>query len=339
MRYHEIGHPGQTPLKISEIGMGCWTMGGPAYNALNGQAIGWADVDEAQIEAGLRVAIEAGVNHFDNADIYGYGRAERMLSDCLDRLGVKRPEVVIASKVGHHRGTARHAYEPHHIRHQCEQSLRNLRTDYIDIYYLHHDGWAAEYEPGNLEDAAETVHRLREEGKVRVIGQSAYTDAGFERSAEVLRPAVFQSWAALTTDNFIRPGSRTQAVMAANGIKFIGFAPFNKGLLLDKFDPSRPPAFEPGDVREGKEDFSAATLGRVRAALAGLKPRFGAQTADLASLCCRFVCAHPNVAGVIPGFRSASQAAVNVRGGSDAPLSAQEVEMCRAAFRDLQLRG
>ena len=78
------------------------------------------------------------MNHFDNADVYGNGRAERMLARVLKKLGVKTNNVIIATKVGHFHGTAEHAYEPNHIRHQCEQSLINLGRDYVDIYYFHH---------------------------------------------------------------------------------------------------------------------------------------------------------------------------------------------------------
>src|SRR5690606_3243919 len=96
---------GRTGIRVSEIGFGCWTMGGPNWDPQTGQQIGWADVDEDDVLAGIRAGLDAGVNHFDNADVYGNGRAERLLRDCLDRLGLLRGAgrdgLVIATKVGH----------------------------------------------------------------------------------------------------------------------------------------------------------------------------------------------------------------------------------------------
>ncbi|HHH31561.1 MAG TPA: aldo/keto reductase [Polyangiaceae bacterium] len=334
MRYHTLGASG---VSVSEIGFGCWTMGGPNFDAGTGNPIGWADVDKDDVLEGIKVGLNAGVTHFDNADIYGNGRAERMLAECFDTLGVMREDVVIATKVGHLKGSARHAYEPHHIRHQCEQSLMNLNTDYIDIYYLHHDFFAPDDQPGNLHDAAGVMHDLVKEGKVRVIGQSAYSDEGFARSAEVLKPSVFQSWANLIEDNFIRPGSPVQQVMAEHEISFIAFGPLGKGVLLDKFDPENPPAFEPGDVRANRQEFRGEYLKKLAPVLEQVKAKYGRTTEDLASVCCRFVAGHEHVAGVIPGFRNQRQAACNIRGGEDEPLSEEAIAELRGWFESLQL--
>ena len=248
MRYRAIG---RTDIRVSEIGFGCWTMGGPNWSTTTGDPIGWADVNEDDVLRGIKTGLDAGVNHWDNADIYGNGRAERMLSWAFRSLGVKRESQVIATKVGHFRGTALYAYDPQHIRHQCEQSLRNLRTEYIDIYYFHHGTYTGPgYDmAGNLvpdhdylHEAAATIHALVKEGKVRAVGQSAYTDEDFERAVPVLRPDVLQNKANLRYDSFIRPGSRCQRLMEQYGCTFIAFGPLDQGILLDKFDPERPPA-------------------------------------------------------------------------------------------------
>lgn len=334
MRYNQLGN---TDIKISEIGFGCWTMGGPNYSVDSGAPIGWADVDEQAVLDGIKAGLDAGVTHFDNADIYGNGKAERMLAHCFHRLGVSAEDVVISTKVGHSKGTAAHAYEPHHIRHQCEQSLRNLEVDAIDIYYLHHDFFAPDGSPGNLEEAAATMHALQQEGKIRVIGQSAYSDAGFARSAEVLKPSVFQSWANLIEDNFIRPGCPVQALMEKGNISFVAFSPLGKGVLLDKFDAKNPPAFEAGDVRANNKTFKAEYLSKLEPVLERVKSEYGSATEDLSSVCCRFVAGHPNVAGVIPGFRNERQAKCNVRGGADEPLTEAQIASLREAFAGIQV--
>ncbi len=342
MRYRPVGTG--TGLQVSEIGFGCWTMGGPNWSTSNGQPIGWADVNEEEVLAGIKVGLDAGVNHWDNADVYGNGRAERLLAACFKKLGVSRDRQVIATKVGHFKGTAPYAYEPRHIRNQCDQSLLNLRTDHIDIYYFHHgtysgpdyDGLPHDY----LLEAAATMHDLRKQGKVRAIGQSAYTVEDFERAVPVLKPDVLQNKANLRYDEYIRPGGRVQALMAKHGCTFVAFGPLDQGILLDKFDPEKPPTFEPGDYRANRKDFDRATLLGVRTKLGRIKERLGASptmspgdsTPLLASVACRWVLAHENVCSAIPGFRNARQAACNVRGGADAPMSREDVEWLRLLF-------
>src|SRR5947199_2208923 len=242
MNYRNLG---KTDVKVSEISFGCWTMGG--LNWVNGTPNGWADVNENEITAGIKAAIDAGVNHFDNADVYANGRAERRLARVLDRIGVKSTDIIIATKVGHFPGTAEHAYAPAHIRHQCEQSLINLKREYIDLYYFHHGNFG---EGGHyLHSAAEAMDRLVKEGKVRIKGQSAYSADDFEKTVPVVRPAVLQSWAHALDDQFVRPGSPVDELMKTNDLSFVAFSPLAQARLLDKFDPKNPPQFEPGDNR------------------------------------------------------------------------------------------
>jgi len=338
MRYRDIGRTG---IKVSEIGFGCWTMGGPNWSPSTGQPIGWADVTFEDVLAGVKAGLDAGVNHWDNADIYGNGKAERLLARCLDALGVKRDGQVVATKVGHFRGTAPHAYDPRHIRAQCEQSLRNLRATHIDLYYFHHGTYTGPDHSGAdhdyLHEAAATMHALVKEGKVRAVGQSAYTDDDFERAVPVLRPDVLQNKANLRADDFIRPGSRCQALMEKHGCTFVAFGPLDQGILLDKFDPDAPPTFDEGDYRANRKDFTRDTLLAVRAKLAQVKARFAQPGEDpvevLSSAASRWVLSHPNVCSAIPGFRNERQARCNLRAASDAPMSSEDAAWCRGVFK------
>ncbi len=327
MRYRPLSRS-MPEIQVSEVGFGCWSMGGPNFSPDDGQATGMSGpVDRDDILAGVRVGIEAGVTHWDNADVYGNGRAERLLRDCFADLGVQRSDHIIATKVGHFRGTAEHAYEPHHIRRQCEQSLRNLGTDYIDIYYFHH-GWFG----GRLEEAASTMHDLVREGKVRAIGQSAYSAEDFANSMPVVKPHVLQSWANMLSDEFIRPGSAVQALMEEHACGFVAFSPLAQGRLLDKFGGSGAPSFKQGDIRGRKPEFSPEALADLQPRLERLKNRFGEGAEALASAACRFVLAHDHVCSVIPGFTNAKQAACNVKAGEDEAFDTQTLDFCRAAF-------
>lgn len=326
MKYRNLG---TSDVKVSEISFGCWTMGG--LNWVNGSPNGWADVDEDEVAAGIKSGLDAGVNHFDNADVYGNGRAERMLARVLDKLGVKSESVIVATKIGHFPGTAAHAYEPAHIRHQCEQSLINLKRDYIDLYYFHHGdfGKNGEY----LDGAVATMDSLVAEGKVRLKGQSAYSVADFARAVPKVRPVVLQSWAHALDDQFIRDGSPLQKLMDEHNCTFVAFSPLAQGRLLDKFDPSKPPQFEPGDHRKGSEAFGAEAITKLKPKLEKLKARFGGTTEDLAALALGYVLAHPRISCVIPGFRNERQAKCNLA-GVGRELTADDVAFVRETLKD-----
>ncbi len=307
MNYRPLG---TSDVEVSEISFGCWTMGG--LNWVNGTPNGWANVDEDDIAAGIKTALDAGVNHFDNADVYGNGKAEQMLARVFQKLGVKSEDYIVASKIGHFPGTAAHAYEPAHIRHQCEQSLINLQRDYIDVYYLHHGdfGENARY----LEGAAATMDDLQREGKIRVKGQSAYSVEDFQRAVPVVKPQALQSWAHALDDAFVRPNSPLQKLMDEHSLTFVAFSPLAQARLLDKFDPKNPPQFDEGDHRKSNPAFHAEELAKLQPKLEKLKARFGDSTEDLAAMALNYILAMPRVACVIPGFRNARQAAMNVGG-------------------------
>jgi aryl-alcohol dehydrogenase-like predicted oxidoreductase len=307
MKYRKLG---SSDVAVSEISLGCWTMGG--LNWVDGTPNGWANVDEAEVTKAVKTALDAGVNHFDNADVYGNGRAERMLARAFQKLGVRSENSIIATKVGHFPGTAEHAYEPAHIRHQCEQSLINLKREYIDIYYLHHGSFGPD--DCYLRGAAETLNDLQREGKIRLKGQSAYSAADFEKAVPVVKPTVLQSWAHAMDTQFIREDSPVGRLMAANQLSFVAFSPLNQGLLLDKFDPENLPTFDAGDHRKDKPKFSRETLLALKPKMASLKERFGATTEDLAAVALRYVLGFQNVACVIPGFRNERQVACNLAG-------------------------
>jgi aryl-alcohol dehydrogenase-like predicted oxidoreductase len=315
MKYRPLGNSG---VKVSEVSFGCWTMGG--LNWVNGTPNGWANVDEDEVVRAIKTGLDAGVNHFDNADVYGNGKAERMLARAFDKLGLNSTDFVIATKIGHFPGTAEHAYEPAHIRHQCHQSLINLKRDYIDIYYFHH-GWFGPH----LEEAAATMNDLVKQGKVRIKGQSAYSADDFAQAVPVVQPTVLQSWAHALDDQFIRPGSPLNQLMEKHHLSFIAFSPLAQGRLLDKFDPTKPPTFEPGDHRQNSKDFSAESIAKLKPKLEKLKARFGPTTENLASLALNYDLAMPHVACVIPGFRNERQMRCNVA-AQDHPLTPADIK-------------
>lgn len=321
MQYRELG---KTGLKISEISLGCWTMGG--LNWVDGQANGWANVDEDEVKKAIFYALDKGVNHFDNADVYGNGNAERMLGRVL---GEKTKDITIATKVGWHKGTAAHAYEPLHIRHQCEQSLVNLKREYIDLYYFHHGGFGQNDE--YLDDAVEMIYRLKDEGKIRFIGQSAYSHADFIKLVPKVKPDALQSSAHLMDYQYVADGTPTRKLLEEYKMSFIAFSPLNQGILLGKYSKENPPQFEAGDFRQRSDKFKPEFLAKIEPKIEELKKNFGNTTEDLVRVSLQFLL-HFNVVGaVIPGFRNLKQVVSNLS-AMDKPLTDDEFELAQKIF-------
>jgi myo-inositol catabolism protein IolS len=293
---------------------------------VNGTPNGWANVDVTEVKRAIDYALDQGVNHFDNADVYGNGRAERMLSSIL---GDRTRKITIASKVGWFPGTAEHAYEAAHIRHQCEQSLINLKRDVIDVYYFHH----GDFGPNDryLDAAIETMRQLKKEGKIRLIGQSAYSNADFERLVPKVKPDVLQSWAHIMDDQFIREGTPVRKLLDERKMSFVAFSPLNQGILLGKFDPKNPPKFDEGDHRRGDSRFTTDHLLAVQPKIEKLKSRFGKDVKDLARTALQYLLANPCVACVIQGFRNLNQVQVNLAADGK-PLTAEDVAFIRKTF-------
>ncbi|ERP39129.1 aldo/keto reductase [Chitinivibrio alkaliphilus] len=314
MKYRLLG---KTGIEISEIGLGCWALGGPNWHG--GYPNGWAPCDESEVRKGVSYALDHGVTHFDTADVYGDGRAERLLALCL---GKRTRDVVIASKVGWFRGTGEHAYTPLNIRHQCEQSLMNLQREVIDLYYFHH----GDFGPDDvyLDDAVAEMRKLQEEGKIRAIGQSAYSQKDFKRLFPVVQPDVCQSWAHMMDYHFIEKNSDLMQLCERYDCSFVGFSPLNQGLLLHKYRPENPPVFGEGDHRRGQKKFMKKSLEQVTAAMQQIEHRFGTTPEELSRVALQFVLYHKNVAGVIPGFRTLQHVQQNIH-YADSPLTRDDI--------------
>jgi myo-inositol catabolism protein IolS len=323
MKYRKIG---KSEIEISEISLGCWTMGG--LNYVDGVPNGWADVNEDEIREAIYYAIDNGVNHFDNADVYGNGRAERMLARIL---GEHTNKFIIATKVGWFPGTAANAYEPAHIRHQCEQSLINLNRDYIDLYYFHHGNFGKD--DIYLDDAVDVMNRLKEEGKIRLIGQSAYSHEDFVKLVPKVKPDALQSFSSAIDDRFLKFDSPTRNLLEENEISFIAFGPLAQGLLLGKYSKDNPPQFEPGDHRKGSKKFKQEYLEQLEPKLDKLKQKFGSSNEELSRMALQYILYYKVVGAVIPGFRNLEQVKSNLA-AMDKPISAEDFEFIKSVFAE-----
>lgn len=321
MKYRKLG---KSNIEVSEISLGCWTMGG--LNWVNGTPNGWADVDEREIREAIYYAMDKGVNHFDNADVYGNGKAERMLSRIL---GEKSKDIIIATKIGYFPGTAAHAYEPQHIRHQCEQSLVNLKRDFIDIYYFHHGDFGEN--DIYLNDAVETMFRLRDEGKIRLIGLSARKDEDFRRLVPITKPEVLQSFSNALDNRYLGEGKPVRILLEENHISFVAFGPVAQGLLLGKYDKKNLPKFEDGDHRKNSPRFTVEYLEKLEPKIEMLKQKFGSNVEDLSRAALQYLLHYQVVGAVIPGFRNLKQVMINLD-AADKPLTDEEFNFIKELF-------
>ncbi|SEO13099.1 aldo/keto reductase [Paenibacillus sp. OV219] len=323
MEYRVLGRSG---LKVSEVSLGCWAIGGPSWR--DGNPVGWTGNNDEESIAGLRRAFELGINHLDTADVYGDGHSERVIGKFLKE--VPRDQVVIATKVGWFKGTAPNAMQPIHIRHQLEQSLMNLGTDYLDLHYFHNTNFGPD--DLYLEEAADTMRQLQQEGKVRVIGQSGYSYRDLMRVSPVTRPDVLQFHYNAFGNEFDKPETNLFKWADENNVGMVLFGPLAQGLLLDKFDPENPPQFGEGDIRAENSGFTKDGLLALRSKLQPIKERFGADTQDLIRVMLQFALAQSPNACVIPGFKNARQVESNAAGAGK-PLTQEDVAFIREALR------
>lgn len=322
MRYVRLG---RTEARVSAVGFGTWPLGGPIE--VDGAPEGWSGHDDERARRALVRAAELGVTHWDTADAYGEGRAERLIGSCWR--DVRRDEIFLASKVGWVRGPFERFYHPAQMRRQLERSLRNLATDVIDLHYLHHCGFGPRDEC--LDDAVAAMQDFRAEGKIRFVGLSDWRGERIARYLPRVDPDVVQTYRNVLDDDYERSGLRTAVEARDLGVVF--FSPLKHGLLLGKYEA--PPAFGAGDVRSAQPEFADAELvAALWRNAEALRRRFAAHEQPvLHALVGALLADEPN-ASVLLGQRSPEQAEAAAAAGE--PLSREDAEWVRDLYARLR---
>lgn len=256
---------GKTDVSVSAIACGTWPHGGP--KKVGGMEVGWAGHDDQRAIDALLTAHQAGITHWDTADVYGDGQAEKLIGGLWDR--VPREEIFLASKVGWDPGGHGHFYHPQLVAERLDRSLRYLGTDWIDLYYLHH----CDFGPRDryLDGALEVLRRARDAGKIRFIGLSDWSSRKVARYAKRVDPEVVQPYRNVADDTYASSGLRAWVEDNDAGVAF--FSPLRHGLLLGKYE--EPTRFATGDHRNRIPEFGdAAALDRLRAARKAVERRF-----------------------------------------------------------------
>jgi len=316
---------GRTGVEVPAIGFGTWAHGGPNQDESNA-SVGWSGHDDEQSRDALVAAWEHGLTHWDTADVYGEGHAEELIGSLWDR--VPRQEIFLASKVGWDKGGHDHYYHPQLVRDHMERSLRLLRTDALDLYYLHH----CDFGPDDryLDDALDLLHRFRDEGKLRFLGLSDWDNGEVARLAPRVDPDVVQPLRNLWDDTYASSGLQAWVEGHDAGVCF--FSPLKHGLLLGKYE--QPTEFPPGDFRQNVPQFAdPQALARLRRAADGARRLFPAHPHPVLHAVVDALLTGTRNACVLVGQRNPRQVAAAATLGE--PLSAEQA----AAVARLYGRG
>ena len=232
---------GRSGIEVSALGMGCWAIGGPFFE--KGTPLGWGEVDDNESILAVHRAMELGVNFFDTANVYGAGHSERVLAKAF---AGRRKDVVIATKFNavfdeQTREVTGSDSTPAGIRKACEESLKRLDTDYIDLYQFHDNGFLAD----KAEPVRETLEELVKEGKLRAYGWS--TD--FADRAEVFAQGENCTSIQLQL-NVLDDNKDVIALCEKYNLAAINRGPLAMGLLSGKYTVNSKPSID--DVRGEK---------------------------------------------------------------------------------------
>jgi len=232
---------GRSGIEISALGMGCWAIGGPFWAGET--PLGWGEVDDEESIRAVHAALDLGVNFFDTANVYGAGHSERVLGRALAGI---RSQVVIATKFNAvfdetTRQVTGSDASPAGIRKACEESLRRLDTDTIDLYQFHDNGFPAE----QAEPVRKTLEALVREGKIQAYGWSTDFPDRAEFFAQGPNCTSIQLQLNVLDDN-----PAVVAICEKYNLAAINRGPLAMGLLTGKYTAETKPSAD--DVRGEK---------------------------------------------------------------------------------------
>ena len=236
---------GRTDTTVSAISLGTWAFGGE--NKIGKKSVGWANQSDRDSRSVLIKAWEKNINHWDTADVYGEGHSERIIGSMWE--DIPRNSIFLATKVGWDMGPFSHWYHPKHMKKKIEESLTNLKTDYIDLLYLHHCNFGKQDE--YFDDAVEVLKTFQSQGKIRFTGLSDWSNERIVKYLDACNPDVIQPYRNIMDNTYEESGLKN--IVNKNNLGVCFFSPLKHGLLTGKYKTTA--VFKDGDHRSGIKDF------------------------------------------------------------------------------------
>lgn len=300
---------GTTDLNLTTVGLGTWAIGGQWQ-------FGWGPQDEKESIATILKALELGINWLDTAPIYGCGSSETVIGKVLWETSAKP---IIATKCGllwDNQLNKINNLDKASILAECEQSLKRLKVDVIDLYQIH---WPVPDE--KIEQAWEAVCLLRQEGKIRFGGVCNFGPQQLDRIAPIGIVDSAQSPYSLINRG-VEEGLLDYCQKHKMG--FLAYSPMQKGLLTGKFTPQSLETLAPDDHRRRDTNFTGVRLQKNLRFVDALKPIAAAEGCSLSALAIAWTLRRPEVTSAIVGARKPSQIA-QTAGAADVVLSSETI--------------
>lgn len=328
----ELRKLGKSDVKVSPIAFGAWAIGGWM----------WGGAEEDAALKAIKAAYQAGITTIDTAPIYGFGRSEELVGKAME--GISRDKYQILTKFGmnwqSHNGEFFFDSEDNEgrpvkiykwaskekVMQECEDSLRRLKTDYIDLYQIH---WPDATTP--VSETFEAVQRLMEQGKIRAAGVCNYNTKLVEEALKTIQLASNQ-----VPYSMINRGIEKDVIPQAQekGLGILPYSPLQRGLLTGKIKPGH--QFNEGDTRDGSVYYKDENIRRTNRLLEEIKPVAEKYNATPAQLVLNWTTCRPGVACVLAGARDEKQVKDNA-GALSFTLTQDELNQITAAADNFNL--
>ncbi len=284
---------GNTDMQITPIGFGSWAVGGGGYQ------FGWGPQDDEQSIAAIHHALDLGINWIDTAAVYGLGHAEEVVARALkDRSD--RPYIFTkCERVWNDRGEISGSLKAQSIKRECENSLRRLQTDVIDLYQVH---WP---EPEQeIEEGWSAMAELKREGKVRYTGVSNFSLSQMHRAMEIAPISSLQPPFSL-----VKPDIQNEILPFCHehDIGVIVYSPMASGLLTGSMNSERIAKLPDDDWRKRDPQFQEPRLSRNLELVEALNEIAFVHNVTPGVVAIAWALQHPGVTGAIVGARRPEQ--------------------------------